>query len=178
LALSRSEKERIVETYVDKLGRAEVLVWANFRGITVDQFQGIRRQLRQVNAEEVVVRNTLMRVALERSDLPHSTEVMDGPCAVTFVYGDIAPAVKTVRDFARANEGLLEIRGGVIGGRLADAAMVRQLADLPSREVLVARVVGGIAAPLSGLVGTLNAMVSGLLNVLDAHRKQLEGASS
>ncbi len=178
MALSRSEKEQIIEVYTDKLGRAGVLVWANFQGVTVEQSQGIRAQLRQADAEQMVVKNTLMRVALERAGLPHSPEVMDGPCVVTFSYGDVAPAVKALTDFARENEGLLTVKGGIIGGELADAGMMRQLADLPPREVLVARVVGGIAAPLSGFVGTLNAMVSGLVNVLSARREQLEGAAS
>ena len=92
------------------------------------------------------------------------------------MYGDIAPAAKAMIDFTRDKPDRLQVIGGLVGGKVVNSDGVQALTELPSREVLLARVVGGIQAPISGLVGTLGAMLRGVVNVLDAHRKQLEGA--
>ena len=83
-----------------------------------------------------------------------------------------------MNNFARDNEALFQLLGGLVGGKVVDAAQVRELVNLPSRDILLARVVGGIGAPISGFVGTLSARLRGLANVLDAHREQLEGTAS
>lgn len=178
MALTRERKEEVLDSYLDRLSRSQVVIWANYSGVKVEQFQALRRQLRQVDAEAVVVKNTLMRVALERAGLPYDKEIMDGPCAVTFVHGDIAATTKAVTAFARENEQLFKIVGGLVGGKLVDAAQVTALNTLPSREVLLGRVVGGIAAPISGFVGGLSAILRGLVNVVNARREQLEGSAA
>jgi large subunit ribosomal protein L10 len=177
LALTRTQKEALLEEYTEKLDRSQVMIWSNYRGLKVHQVQELRRQLRQANAEAVVVKNTLMRVALERAGLPYSDEIMDGPCAVTFVYDEIPAATRVVNIYSRDHEEQFQIRGGVVGGKLADVAQVRSLITLPSREVLLARVLGGLQAPMTGLVGTLSAVLRGFLTVLNARAEQLEGQS-
>ncbi len=177
MALNKEQKQEIVASYSERLERAQVIVWSNYRGVKVPQFEGLRRALRQSDAEIMVVKNTLMRVALEQHGLPYDKEIMDGPCAITFIYGDIPAATRLVSNFARDNEQLFQMVGGLVGGKLASDAQVREMLTLPSREVLLSRVVGGIAAPISAFVGTLGAMLGGLVNVLDAHRKQLEGSA-
>jgi len=177
LALNKEQKEQIVASYLDRIDRAQVMVWAHYRGVKVPQFEALRHGLRQAGAEVMVVKNTLLRLALEQRGLPYDKGIMDGPCAVTFIYGDIASAVRVVNSFARENEQLFQIAGGLVGGKVATEAQVRELVTLPSREVMLGRVVGGIAAPISALVGTLDAVLRGLVNVLDAHRRQLEGSA-
>jgi len=178
LALNREKKEELVEAYAERLSRSNVAIWANYRGVKAQQFETLRNTLRPINAETMVVKNTLMRVALEQQDMPYDEQMMEGPCAVTFVYDDIASAARVVNNFARDNEALFQLLGGLVGGKVVDAAQVRELVNLPSRDILLARVVGGIGAPISGFVGTLSAMLRGLVNVLDAHREQLEGTAS
>jgi len=177
LALNKERKEEIVEAYAERLSRSNVAIWANYRGVKAKQFENLRNTLRPSNAEMMVVKNTLMRVALEQQNLPYDDKMMEGPCTVTFIYDDIPAATRTVANFARDNEALFQLVGGLVGGKVVDAAQVRELVNLPSRDVLLARVVGGIGAPISGFVGTLSAMLRGLVNVLDAHRKQLEGSA-
>lgn len=176
MALTREQKEKQVERYSEKIGRAPVMIWSNYQGITVAEISELRRQLRAAGAQVMVVKNTLMQLALKGTNLPHDPEVMGGPCAVTFVYDDVAPAAKAVADFARRHEASFQIKGGLVGGKIADVAQIRSLATLPSREVLLARVAGGIQAPISGLAGTLAAVIRGLLNVVNARSQQLEGS--
>ncbi len=178
MALTLEQKQKILEGYASRISRAQVMVWANYRGLTVAQISNLRKQLRGVDAEAMVVKNSLMRKALERAQLPYDHELMAGPCVVTFMYGDVAAATKAVTDFARLNEAVFQLKGGVIGRRVVKPEQIRELTQLPSREVMLARVVGGIQAPLTGLVGTLSAVLRGLLNVLNARAKQLEGAPS
>jgi large subunit ribosomal protein L10 len=178
LALTREQKEEILQGYVQRVARAQVMVWAGSRGLTVKKIQELRRQLRSSGAEAVVVKNTLMRLALERANRPVSAEWMNGPCVVTFLGGDVAAGTKALADFARSNDAMFQLRGGVVGGQLATVEQVISLITLPSREVMLARVLGGLQAPISGLVGTLAAVLRGLVNVLDARAKQLEGTPS
>jgi len=154
------------------------MIWSNYTGLKVSQIADLRQQLRAGGTEVVVVRNTLMRMTLERAGLPVAPELTSGPCAVTFIYGDMASAAKVVADFARANEAGLRIVGGLVGSKLATPEQIRSLATLPPREVLLGRVLRGLQAPIASLVGTLSAVTRGLVHVLDARRKQLEGSPS
>jgi large subunit ribosomal protein L10 len=178
LALTREQKEVILQGYTQHVDRAQVMIWATYRGLTVPKIQDLRGQLRPAGAEAVVVKNTLMRLALERAGLPVDSTMMSGPCVVTFVSDNIAAASKVVTDFARLNEANFKVTGGLVGGKLVNAEQVRALISLPSREVMLARLVGGIQAPISSLVGTLAAVMRGLVNVLDARGKQLEGSAT
>ena len=178
MALTRQEKEQMLQEYGEKLQRAQVLIWADYRGTTVSQIQDLRGQLRSVGAEAMVVKNTLMRLALEKAELPVPSDAMAGPSAVTFVYDDVTAAAKVVAGFASANDRVFRIKGGMAGGKVIDVAQVATLTTLPSREVLLARVLGGIQAPVSGLVGTLAAVMRGFMTVLNARAEQLEGSAS
>ena len=116
MALSRKKKEQLVQEYGERLARAQVAIWCNHRGLTVAQASDLRRQVRAADAESVVIKNTLMRISLERAKMPLDPEIMGGACMVTFVYGEIAPAARAVTDFARNNQDMLSITGGLIEG--------------------------------------------------------------
>jgi large subunit ribosomal protein L10 len=179
LALTRQEKEQLLQEYDEKAERAQVMIWANYKALRVAQITNLRNQLRQVgNAEAVVVKNTLLQRVLEEKNLPTSEDLLSGPSVVTFVYDDLAANAKTVSDFARLNEAFFQVKGGIVGGRVVGPEGIRALADLPSREVLLARVLGGIQAPVSGFVTVLSGVVRGFMNVLNARAEQLEEAAS
>ena len=178
MAITRKQKGQLLQEYSDRLARAQVAVWSEYRGLDVSQMTVLRRRMREVGAETVVVRNTLMRRALEEAGMPTEGEFMTGTNAVAFLYDDIAPGAKALRDFAEANERLFRIKGGIAGGRLIEADQVRSLATIPSREELLGKVVGGMQAPISGLVFTLAGMLRGLVNVLNARSGQLEGSTN
>jgi len=176
LALTREQKETLVQGYADRLSKAQVLILGHNKGLSVGQISGLRSELRKSGAEGVIVKNTLFRLALEQADLPVDKELMSGPMFVTFVYDDIAPAAKAVVDASKEREAKIDVLGGIIDGQLAGADQIDVLTTLPSREALLGQVVGGIAAPMSGLVGTLAAVMRGLLTVLNGRSEQLEAA--
>ncbi|NLT73040.1 MAG: 50S ribosomal protein L10 [Chloroflexi bacterium] len=178
MALSREEKERLINEHDEKLARAQVLIWSRYTGLGVGQMTAFRRQIQATGAELVVVKNSLFQRALDARGLPYDPEVMTGPNLVAFAYDNIAGTTKAINDFSRTSNERLAITGGLVGGRLASVAQVQSLADLPSREVLLARVLGGVQAPVAGLVGTLSAMVRGVMNVLNARAQQLEGSDA
>lgn len=178
MALTRQEKEQLLQEYNEKLDRAQVAIWANYKALRVAQITNLRNQLRQIgDAEAVVVKNSLLQRALEEKNLPTSEQLLTGPSVVTFVYDDLAVTAKAVSDFARLNEAFFQIKGGLVGTKVVGPEGVRALADLPSREVLLARVLGGIQAPISGFVTVLSGVMRGFMNVLNARAEQLEEAA-
>jgi large subunit ribosomal protein L10 len=178
LALTRTEKEQVVQGYSEKLNQAQVVIWASFTGLTVAESTRLRRQLDEADAEMMVVKNSLMGIALEQAGLPTDEAFRNDANLVTFIRGDIAPAAKVLVDFASSSRDLVRIKGGLVGGGLATSEQVRSLTNLPTREVLLAQVLGGIQAPISGLVSVLAGTVRGVMNALNARIEQLEGASS
>jgi large subunit ribosomal protein L10 len=163
--MHRSEKEALVEEVAQLLSAAGALYVSDYRGLTVAELTELRGKLRASGATLRVLKNTLTRLAAERAGRAQLLPLLAGPTAVT-VCGDdpVAPA-KTLNDFARTHDEL-QVRGGLLQGSVLDTAGVRALAMLPPREVLVARVVGGMAAPISGLVNVLQGTVAGFVRAL------------
>jgi large subunit ribosomal protein L10 len=178
LALMRQQKEALVRAYGERLARSQVLIWSRYRGLTVDQFAELRGKLRETGAEAVVVKNTLMRLALEQAQLPVGDELMDGPTVVTFVYDDIAPAASAVAAFAREYTDEFQITGGHVGNQVTTPAGVGTLTTLPTREVLLMQLLGGMQAPVSGLVNVLSGVIRGFVTVLNARSEQLGGSEA
>jgi large subunit ribosomal protein L10 len=164
--------------YGSQIGRAQVLIWSKFQGMTMVQVSELRTSLRSVGAEIAVVKNALMHKALTDAKLPSDEKMMGGPCVVTFVYDNIPAATKTVVDYARSHEAVLQVAGGLLGHSLMDAKQVAALVDMPSREALLGRVMGGMQAPIVNFVSVLSGVMRGLVNVLDARGKQLEAPQS
>jgi large subunit ribosomal protein L10 len=178
LAVSHEKKGQLLDGYQAKIAKAQLMIWANYKGLKVAQIQDLRKRLRVNGAEAAVVKNTLMRKALESTHMEYDHAMMSGPAVVTFVHGDIPGAIKTLNDFARERDVAFVLKGGMISGRVITLEQVKALVSLPSREVLLGRVVGGIQAPISGFVGVLASLLRGLPNVLNARIKQLEGSAS
>jgi len=178
LAIPREIKSTILEGYQSKLSKAEVVVWAQYKGLTVAQTQDLRRRLRAVNAEAVVVKNSLMRIALESAQMDYDHDLMSGASMVTFVNGEIPPAIKTLSDFSRERDTAFVLKGGLLDGKLVSLEQVKDLINLPPRDVMLARVVGTIQAPISGFVNVLAGVLRGLPNVLNAYSAKLEEGST
>ena len=128
-----------------------------FRSMTVKQITQLRGTLRGIGAEHTVYKNTLARFAATEAGVEGLSDVLVGPTALTFVTGDVAAAAKVLRDIAKTIP-LLVIKGGVLGGAVLSASDVTALADLPSREELLARFAGALQAPLVKTAGLLQAL--------------------
>ncbi len=168
----RVEKEAAVAELKRRFKDAKSVIFADYRGLNVAQVTKLRAKLRQAGIEYKVVKNTLARIAAREVGLTGVEQFLEGPTAVAFGIDPVAPA-KAVTEFARDNE-QLEIKAGVLEGRLIDLAGVKALAELPPRGVLLARVLGGMQAPLSGLATVLHAPLRQVVWTLEAVRKKQE----
>jgi large subunit ribosomal protein L10 len=153
----RPEKVAVVEEIRTKLSAAQAVFVTEYRGMRVGQLADLRGVLRGTESEHKVYKNSLARFAARDAGLDGFDELLVGPTAMTFVHGDVAGAAKALRDAARTNPSLV-LRGGALGGSLLSADDIRALADLPSREQLLARLAGALQAPLVKTAGLLQAL--------------------
>jgi large subunit ribosomal protein L10 len=153
----RPDKVAIVDEIASKLGAAEAVFVSEYRGLTVSHLARLRGALRPSDAEHKVYKNTLARLAVRTAGTDGLEELLIGPSAITFVKGDIAGAAKALRDTARTNP-LLVLKGGSLGTKLLSADDIRALADLPSRDELLAMIAGAFQAPLVKTASLLQAL--------------------
>lgn len=175
LAITHKRKEELLQQYSAHVSRSQAMIVTNYGTLRVPQMQELRRQLRQVDAAFAVTKNTLMQRALRDANLPAAENLLVGQTGVAFVFGDIPKTMKVLNDFARDSK-ILEVKGGILGNSVLDAEGVKVLNDLPTREQLVARVLGQLNAPLYSLVNVLNGPIRGLANVLNAQIQKIEAA--
>jgi large subunit ribosomal protein L10 len=165
--MNREQKSAVVDEIADQIQNAEAIFAVDYRGISVAQVAELRARLRESDARFRVVKNSLSERAADKAGMESLKPMLVGPTALTMVNGDAALAAKALADAARTMQ-LLDFKGGMLNGSVLSADDVRSIARLPSREVLTAQLVGTIAAPLSGLVRTLNALIAGVAIQLQA----------
>jgi large subunit ribosomal protein L10 len=172
VAITREKKIELIAEITDKLKRSKAAVLTDYRGLTVEDTDEIRKQLRAKGVEYKVIKNTLLRKALTEAKLEFNLEDLEGhPIAIAFSYDDeIAPA-KITYEFSKKNE-KLEIIGGLLEGKGMNAIAVKSLASLSSRNDLYSRLVGSLAAPMTGLVNVMAGNLRGLVNVLNAYKEK------
>ena len=153
----RSEKVAIVDEIASKLSDAKAVFVTEYRGMKVGALATLRGALRESGAEHKVYKNTLARFAADKAGLDGLKELLVGPTALTFVGDDSVAAAKALRDVARTNPQLV-LKGGALGTNVLTAADLTALADLPSREELLARFAGALQAPLVKTAGLLQAL--------------------
>jgi large subunit ribosomal protein L10 len=159
--MNREEKAAVIDRIADEIKEADAVYAVDYRGLSVPQAAALRARLREADAVFRVVKNSLTERAADQAGAEALKAVLEGPTALTFVRGDAAVAAKALNDTARATQ-LLAFKGGLMNGNALTADDVRSIARLPSREVLYGQLVGTVAAPVSGLVRTLNALIQGL----------------
>jgi large subunit ribosomal protein L10 len=175
--MARPDKAATVAELSDRFRSSSAAVLTEYRGLTVSQLTQLRRSIGG-HATYAVVKNTLTAIAAREAGVTALDEAaLAGPTAIAFVTGDPVEAAKGLRDFARAHPALV-IKGGVLEGRSLSADEVRRLADLESREVLLARLAGAMKASLTRAAYLFNAPLSQAVRTVDALRaKQEEGAA-
>jgi large subunit ribosomal protein L10 len=175
--MPRPEKVEQVELLTEKLRNARVAVLTDYRGLTVGQLQDLRGRLRAQDVEYRVVKNTLARRAAVEAGHPDIQEQLKGPVAIASGGDDLGAPSRLLAEFVRQTRLRLDIVGGLVEGRAMGPEQVRQVADLPPREVLLAQLLGTLQSPIAQLVGTIQAPVQQLVGLLEAYREKLEGAS-
>ncbi|HEX9482179.1 MAG TPA: 50S ribosomal protein L10 [Solirubrobacteraceae bacterium] len=159
--MNRDQKAVAIEEIAANIDQSEAIFAVDYRGITVEQVAELRTKLREADATFKVVKNSLTERAADQVGAETLKSYLTGPTALTFVRGDVAVAAKAVADYGRAIQ-LLPFKGGLMGGEELQVEQIRSLSRLPSRDVLYGQLVGIVASPVSGLVRSLNALISGL----------------
>jgi large subunit ribosomal protein L10 len=174
--MNRDEKAVAIAEIASNIDESEAIFAVDYRGISVAQVAELRSKLRDADATFKVVKNSLTERAADQAGAESLKDFLAGPTALTFVRGDIAVAAKAIADYARATQ-MLPFKGGLMGGEALDVEQLRSLSRLPSREVLYGQLVGVVASPVSGLVRTLGALVSGLAVALGQVREKKESGA-
>ena len=171
----RPEKVAVVNEVRDRLDGAQAAILTEYRGLTVREMAALRQALSAAVGDYKVYKNTLVKLAITGGRHESLDSLLEGPTAIAFVSGEVSAVAKALRDYARANPNLI-IKGGLHGEGFLSAQDLGVLADLPSRDVLLARLAGAIAAPMQQLAGLLQALPRSFAYGLSALLDQKGGA--
>lgn len=169
--MARPEKEAVVNEVVEKLTSAKSVVVTDYKGLDVAAITELRKQLREAGVEYKVVKNTLARIAAKNAEWDDLTEMFVGPTAIAFGIEDAVSPAKVLVDFSKEHE-QLEIKGGALNGEIISLDKVKSLAEIPPREVLLAKAFAGMKSPITGLVNVLQGNLRGLVQVLNQIKEQ------
>jgi large subunit ribosomal protein L10 len=169
--MNREQKAAAIAEIATEIQESHAVYAVDYRGISVPQAAELREKLREADTRFRVVKNTLTERAADQAGAEPLKALLEGPTALAFVRGDAAAAAKAIADYARTTD-LLPFKGGILDGETLDPEQIRSISRLPSRDVLYGQLVGVVASPISGLVRTLNALISGLAIQLGAIQEQ------
>jgi len=170
-------KSAAIDQLTDSLSRAQLAVLTDYRGLKVSDLQTLRTNLRPFGAEFHIAKNTLTRIAAERAGIDGLQPLLDGPLALVLAYNDPVGASKAISDFARTSR-ILTVKGGVLNKQVISSADVESLATMPSREVLLAKLLGLMVSPMARTVGVLSGPSRSIAYLLQARSDQLGGAQT
>lgn len=174
--MAREEKVAVVKEIGERLARAQGAVVADYRGLNAAEMTDLRKELREAGIEFKVLKNTLTILAAQKLEMEGLIPLLSGPTAFAFGYEDPVAPAKIISEFARKNRNL-EVKGGILEGKVLDPEGVKNLADLPGREILLAMVVRAMQGPLAGMVNVLQGNVRSFVYALEALRKQKEASA-
>lgn len=154
---NRTIKEAKVAEIKEKLEKAQSVILADYQGLTVEEDTQLRKSLREAGVEYKVYKNTLVTIAAKELNLEGICEYLEGPVSIAFGYEDATAPARILNDFAKDHK-KLELKAGIVEGEIFDKDKVEQLATIPSKEVLIAKLLGSIKSPLSNLAYLINAI--------------------
>jgi large subunit ribosomal protein L10 len=170
----KPEKVAVVDEVRKRMEAAGGALLTEYRGLTVAKLAELRRELAAAGGDYKVYKNTLVRLAVADTDRQGVSDLLTGPTAIAFVQGDVSAVAKALRDFARTNPNLI-VKGGVVGSTIISAADIAILAQLPSRETLLAQFAGALSAPLQQFAGLVQALPRNLAYGISALFEQRLG---
>lgn len=169
--MNRNQKEAVVAEVSKLLDQAEAIILTDFTGLKVEQMTELRRRIKEKDQQYLVIKNTLFRLAAKGTDAEQLSQYMVGPNGVGVSHGEPVDLAKVLVDFAKDNKAL-DIKTGLLQGKLIDAEDVKALAKLPDRDTLLAMLLGAMNGVSRNLVSVLAAVPRGLLNALKAIEEQ------
>ncbi len=173
--ISKQAKEKMKEQIVADLQQSELVIVTDYRGLNVQSINDLRGRLKEADCRYRVTKNTMNRLACREAGFGELESMFEGPTAIAYSSSDPVAVAKILLDYGKEKEAL-EIKGGMLSGQLLSNEELKALGMIPPREVLLAKVVGGFQAPISGLVGVLHGTLRQLVYTIDAVREQKESA--
>ncbi len=173
--MNKQSKEALVAEFAEKLKEAKAAFLADYRGLDVAQANDLRNKLRETGVEYRVVKNTLLRLAAKDTDAACFDEYLSGPTAIAVANEDPVAPAKALVEFAKKNEAF-ELKVGMLDGKLLAVADIKALAELPSRDELLTKMLGSMSAPATNFVGVLAAVPRSFVQVLAAIKDQKDAA--
>lgn len=167
------EKQKIVEEIKEKFQEAQSAVLVDYRGLNVEEITELRSKLREKGVDYKVYKNTMMRFAAKETGFEGLLEYLVGPTAVAFGMEDPVEAAKIINNFVKEHDDL-EIKAGMVDGKVIDVKEIKNLAELPPKEMLIAKVLGGLNAPIFGFANVLQGTMRGLVYALNGVKEQKE----
>lgn len=173
MAKNKEQKKEMLKNMEEKISRAKSVVFASFNGLGVSENNEIRSQLKKEDGEYLVTKKTLLNLAMQKNDIKDfDAKKFEGQIATVFGYEDEVAPAKILSKFMKENEDKMVFLGGLLENKLMSSEEVAQLAKLPSKEELYAKIVGSINAPVSGFVNVLAGNMRNLVNVLSNIKDQ------
>lgn len=166
-------KKQIVEEIKEKVNKAQSVVLVDYRGLNVEEVTELRKKYREAGVDYKVYKNTLMRFAFKDAGFEEFTKFLTGPNAIAFCYDDPVAPAKITNEFAKEHKNL-EIKSGIVDGKIISLDEIKELAELPPREVLIAKVLGGLNGPITGFVNVLQGNIRNLVYALNAIKEKQE----
>jgi large subunit ribosomal protein L10 len=173
--MPREKKAKVIDNLEQLFSRCSIGILTDYRGLSALEMTALRRRLRESSIDYKVVKNTLARIAAKRAGREELAGIFDGPVAIAFGYGDIVAPAKALAEYIQATKSAMSIKGGFLPERMLTSAEIITLSTLPSTKVLITRVLAEVQKPLVALLGYLSAPMQGVIGVLQARIKQLEG---
>lgn len=177
MSKNKEAKSQVVSEVKEDLVNASCIIVTDYRGLNVEQMTKLRSALHAEKVKYMVVKNTLAEIAAREAGMEDLKTYLEGPTAIAYGFDDPTVPARVMTKFAKEFD-KLELKGGMMDGRLLDLAQIKALSDLPSREVLLGTVAGALAAPMTGFAGALQGVLRKFVYALNAVREQKEAAQN
>ncbi len=174
--LPTAEKEATVQELQDRVSRCTISIGAQYSGLSVAEMTVLRRRMREAGVEVRVVKNTLLKLAADAAGRPNVADVAKGPTAVLFGFGDVAQAAKSVQDYVRTARNAFTVQSAWVDGQVMAAGALGDLANLPTKEQMLANFMGGLRSPISQFASLISSTIQTFAGLVDARANQLEAA--
>jgi len=166
-------KKQVVQEIKEKIENSKAIVLVDYRGLDVAEVSDLRNKYREAGVDYKVYKNTMMRFAFEEAGYENFTDNLTGPNGIAFSMEDAIGAAKVSNNYAKDNK-KLEIKVGIVDGKIIDIDKIKELADIPGREVLIAKILGSLNSPITGFANVLQGNIKNLVYALDAIKDQKE----
>jgi large subunit ribosomal protein L10 len=171
----KSDKEKIINELTESLSRSTIVIATDYRGVNAKEMVALRQKLSAEGLEYKVAKNTLVRFAAQKAGKEQLDTLLNGPLAVLFGFDDVVKPAKILTQYVKSSNSVLQIKGGILGDQLVTTKQLTELANIPSKEILVSQLLGQLWSPVQRLHTVLSSPLSGLVNVLQAQIRKVEG---